>query len=199
MRKLLFLLLALLISVGSQAKKNNNTRLFKGTLSALQDTQARGFVVIDYSNTKVEGKPLKQFLKSEGMTMNDFTKNDSERIRYFREKWNGKMKNGMSLVTQESEATHYVRIRVSKFNYGMSMTGRRTGSTYSLSGVKGGGASFTGYVDIVPKGSNTPVCTLEVLEMNGTIMGSTFNGEQGILRAFNDQAENICKLVRKGK
>ncbi|MBO7120572.1 MAG: hypothetical protein J6W03_09690 [Bacteroidaceae bacterium] len=198
MKRILFLLFAMLICAGVQAKKNNNTRLFKGALSALQDSEARGFVVIDYSKTKVEGKPLKQFLDLEGMTMDDFTRNDSERIRYFREKWNGKMKQGMRLVTQESEATHYVRIRINKFNYGMSMTGRRSGSTYSLSGVQGGGASFTGYVDIVPKGSDTPVCTLEVLEMNGTVMGSTFNGERGILRAFNDQAENICKLVKQG-
>lgn len=195
----MILLVAVVPFISVCGKSNNPVRLFKGTLAALKDVNAKGFVEIDYSKTKIEGKPLVQWLDSVGMSMKQFQANDSERIRYFSEKWEDDMKRGMSLTSNRDEADYIVRIRIRKFNYGMDAAGGRSGSSWNWSGVQGGGASISGYVDIVKKDSESLECTLEVLEMNGTIMGTVYRGEHGILRIFNDLGEDICKVVNKAK
>lgn len=190
MKKILLILLLAIPLSGMWAKSNNPVRLMKGSLNVLQNPATKLFVEIDYTKTKIEGKSLEAYLDSIGRTMKSWNETDEEGIRYFTEKWEDDYDKGARIVSKKEDANHILRIRVNKLTLG-----NRAASAFAL----GVGSTLSGYVDVVPVGETTPACTLEVLEMHGTVARGTVGGDVGRLWVLNDLSENICKILRKLK
>ncbi len=62
-----------------------------------------------------------------------------------------------------------------------------------------GGSSISGYAEFYRKGETEPFAVVEILKMNGTIMGAAVMGYPGLKQCFSDLAEYLCDLVYHSK
>lgn len=158
MKKLIFTLAGLLLAATTFA--GNSLTLKSGDASVLSEKED-AVLVIDYSNTKVEGKTLEGYLQSRG---DDFVRDwpeDAKKAKsYFVGRYNKKSK-GLNVV-EGSTGKYKMIIHVADMDMG------NAGSSFiPMAGAKAGGVIMNGTLEIVDAQSNKQVCEFQINKVKG--------------------------------
>lgn len=181
MKKLCLLLLLIVFSGIAATAKDNPLRLKSGSLSTLKNSGGEIECVIDFSRTKANRKPLEQYITEDYKSdMETFRRYEPEMLQWLMERWDDDIEKGPKATTSDS-APLELRIVVKTLQMGA-----KTGY---------GGSSVSGYADFYKRGDTEPFATVEILKMNGTIMGGAVPGFPGLKQVFSDLAEYLCDLI----
>ena len=184
MRKLISLIAFLIIGVGLSFA-GNPLRLMEGSLLTLKNSGGTIRCELDFSKTKANRKPLAEYLKDDfGSDIETFRQQEPDMLKWFTDRWDDDIEKGPKVSTSK-DAEYTVKVIVKNLQMG------------SKSGF--GGASISGYAEFYRKGETAPFAKVEILKMNGTIMGGAMFGYHGLKQCFNDLAEYLCDLVYHSK
>lgn len=185
MKKAIILLLAIVLGCGIAAAKDNPLRLKSGTLAPLKGKGGSIHCVLDFSKTKGNRKPLKQYLTEDfDSDIATFHRYEPEMLQWFCERWNDDIEDGPKTSGTE-KADYQLKIIVKNLQMGA-----KTGF---------GGSSISGYGEVYKTGETAPFAVVEILKMNGTIMGGAMFGYPGLKQCFSDLAEYFCDLIYHSK
>lgn len=185
MRKFLALTIILLLGVAGVSAKNNPLRLQSGSLLPLKNASGQICINFDFSKTKGNKKPLQQYLEEDmGQSIEAFNHFKPEMQRWFMERWDDDIENGPRATTSE-DANYRLDIIIKNISLGAN-------SGY-------GAASISGKAEFYREGETEPFAVVEILKMNGTMMGTGMHGYVGLQQAFNDLAEFLCHMIYKSK
>lgn len=191
MKKLYLSLLCIVVTFLVSFADDNPVSVMKGSVELLRNPASKLSWEIDYSKAKCAKKPLFEYLEEIGKSKEEWDAFEPEVKRYFRDKWEKNIdhNDGAKLVDDPNLADLHMVIKVRTFNIGNDKAHYTPGTSYSA------GATMSGYVHFFKKGESTPFCVLEILEMYGTYMGATVQGNVGRCWLFNDLAEYICEII----
>lgn len=168
------------------AAKDNPLRMKSGSLAALKQQGGTISFTADFSKTKANRKPLPQYITEDFQSdMDVFNRYVPEMMEWFGERWDDDIEKGPK-ATNSKDADFHCDIVIKTLQMG------------SKSGY-GGGSSISGYAQFFKKGAAEPFAEVEILKMNGTIMGGAIWGYPGLKQCFSDLAEYLCDLVYKSK
>ncbi len=180
MKKSIIVIFLLLIST-VVAFADNPLRLKSGTLAPLKTKGGLISCSFDFSKTKTNRKPLKQFIVEDYHSdMETFRRYEFEMLEWFCDKWDEDIEEGPRAVTKEGEKLA-LNVVVKTLQMGTK--------------AGWGGASISGYAEFYEKGSSEPFAIVEILKMNGTQLGGAMSGYVGLKQVFSDLAEHLCDLI----
>lgn len=114
MKRILFALILLVVSINAIA----NSKVTSGDKNILRDASGSFIVEFDFTNTKVENKPYKEYIASRSSEWNrDWQKDCKTGIGFFIKKWNRNNKKGM-MATEDKTAAYRLVIKPSYINFG---------------------------------------------------------------------------------
>lgn len=185
MKKIITIFAIIALAVSAAYAGSNPLRMKSGSLRELKSASGTITCSMDFSRTKGNRKPLEQYITEDyGSSMDVFERYQPEMLEWFIERWNDDIEEGPKGV--EVPGSNYeLRIVVKNLNLGA-----KTGW---------GGASISGYADFYRKGEEEPFAQVEILKMNGTVMGGAVPGFPGLKQVFSDLAEYLCDLVYHSK
>lgn len=185
MKKTIALIFAIMLGCFPIAAKHNPLRIKSGTLSALKNCGGSISCEFDFNKTKANRKPLEQYIVEDYQSdMETFGRYVPEMMEWFCDRWDKDIEKGPRIT---SEKTSDFRLKVIIKTLQM---GSKTGW---------GGSSISGYAEFYRKGETEPFAVVEILKMNGTIMGAAVMGYPGLKQCFSDLAEYLCDLVYHSK
>lgn len=180
MKKSIIVIFLFLIS-SIVAFADNPLRLKSGTLAPLKTNGGLISCSFDFSKTKTNRKPLKQFIVEDYHSdMETFRRYELEMLEWFCDKWDEDIEEGPRAVTIEGEKLA-LKVVVKTLQMGTK--------------AGWGGASISGYAEFYEKGSSEPFAIVEILKMNGTQLGGAMSGYVGLKQVFSDLAEHLCDLI----
>ncbi|MBR4584715.1 MAG: hypothetical protein IKO34_13040 [Bacteroidales bacterium] len=187
MRKVIFTMLIIVAGIISATAKPDVV-LVKGSLSALKSSKAKVFVRWDYSNSTIEGKEVGAYLKERGDDwVRDYDAEIARAEASFRERLDEKS-GDVSTVAGEDAAEYIIVMKVSDFQYGQA-------ALSAIVGFGAGDSHLSGTMEIYKKGQSEPIA---VLDVDG-VPGSGYGNEIRRVEAYRELAENLAKLIKKGK
>lgn len=185
MKKTILFSLMILLCCGMMQAKDNPLRLKSGSLTALKHPGGRIHCVLDFSKTKANRKPLAEYLEQDyNSNMETFKKYEPEMLQWFCERWDDDIEDGPR-ATSSKDADFELKVVVKTLQMG--------------SKAGWGGSSISGYGEFYKKGETEPFAVVEILKMNGTVMGGAMMGYPGLKQVFNDLAEYMCDLIYHSK
>lgn len=185
MKKSLILILAIVFSCGLAVAKDNPLRLKSGSLTPLKGKGGSIHCVIDFSKTRANRKPLEQYILEDFYgDMDTFHRYEPEMLQWFSERWDDDIEKGPKTTTSEN-ADFQLKIIIKTLQMGS-----KSGS---------GGSSISGYAEFYKTGETEPFAVVEILKMNGTIMGSPVPSYPGLKQCLSDLAEYLCDLIYHSK
>lgn len=183
--KKLSLVCFLLLSCLLMNAKNNPLRLQEGSLTSLKNCGGLITCKFDFSKTKSNKKSLKEYIEEDTkMSFESFKRTEPEMLTWFMERWDDDIEEGPKATTSD-DAQFKVDIIIKNLTLG------------SNSGY--GAASISGKALFYKKGENEPFAVVEILKMNGTMVGAGVPGYIGLKQSFNDLAEYLCDLIYHSK
>lgn len=181
MKRLFSLLLVLILGVGAACAASNPLRLKSGSLAPLKSTGGTIYCNIDFSKTRANRKPLEEYLTQDfGSSMEAFQRYEPEMLQWFMDRWDDDIEEGPKATTSK-DAKFQCKVVVKTLQMGA-----KTGF---------GGSSISGYAEFYKSGEEEPFAIVEILKMNGTVMGGAMYGYPGLKQVFNDLAEYLCDLI----
>ena len=187
MKKSAIFLFILVASILTAAAKSD-VEVIKGSLAELKSSDAKMFVRWDYSNSTIEGKAVKTYLKEQGPDWErDYDAEIARAEENFRERLADKSSD-VTTVTSEQTADYIIVMKVSDFQYGSA-------ALSAAVGFGAGDAHLSGKMEIYKKGSKTPIA---VLDVDG-VPGAGYGNEIRRVNAYRELAENLSKLIKKAK
>lgn len=181
MKKTILTTLLMLFVCLSAAAGDNTTRLQSGTLSPLKGKGGTIHVIMDFSRTRANRKPLEQYITEDyGSDMETFRRYEPEMLEWFCERWNDDIEEGPR-VKNSDDAKFTLNIVIKTLQLG-------TKSGWA-------GSSISGYAEFYRTGEEEPFAKVEILKSIGTRMGSPIPGFPGLKQVFSDLAENLCDLI----
>lgn len=197
--KKIFLLTALtLIALGVQAKKAEDIQLISGNPAELKNG-ADAYLVIDYSNTECEGKPLNQYLKEQGDDWVNDWENEQKSIQmFFTQKFNGKFKKlGATTVQTINKGSRYRLVfNVEKLDMGSTGGGIAASILLGAFARTAGGAKVSGTIEYFDMENKERLLKLQVNEIQGNF---TYSVTARIGLAVYETALQIGDFVKKFK
>lgn len=185
MKKILILLLAIVLGCGISVAKSNPLRLQSGSLVSLKNSGGTINCVLDFSKTKGNRKPLEQYITEDFYgDMDTFRRYEKEMHQWFCERWDDDIEKGPK-ATDSKDADYQLKVIIKTLQMG-SKTGF-------------GGSSISGYARFYKTGESEPFAVVEILKMNGTIMGSPVPSYPGLKQCLSDLAEYLCDLIYHSK
>lgn len=165
--------------------KDNPLRLKSGSLSGLRNSGGTIFCEFDFSRTKANRKPLPQYITEDYHSdMETFNRYVPEMVQWFSERWDDDIEKGPR-ISSSKDSDFRLKVIIKTLQMG-SKTGW-------------GGSSISGYAEFYKKGEAEPFAVVEILKMNGTIMGGAVMGYPGLKQCFSDLAEYLCDLIYHSK
>lgn len=159
----------------------NPLRLKSGSLKPLKGCGQTICCKFDYSKTKGNRKPFAQYLVEDyGSDTETFERYQPEMWQWFADRWDDDIEKGPKSTHDES----------APFTLNVIVKTMQLGSK-SFSG----GASISGYAEFYRTDEAEPFAVVEILKMNGTLMGGAMPGFPGLKMTFNDLAEHLCDLI----
>lgn len=184
MKKCVALLIVLTCALSVLAK--DDVTVEEGTLSELANKNARLFVTWDYTNSTIEGKNVKAFLKEKGEDwFNSYPGELKTAEERFFSRYNKKTK-GTKAVLNKSEAQYKVVIKVRNFDYGHM-------SSDVASGIGAGDARLFATMEVYKVGSKEPAAIIDVDGVSGDGTGHVYRR----VETYRELAEQFAKLIRK--
>ncbi len=177
--------MAVVLGCGVAAAKDNPLRVKSGSLVPLKNCGGTIHCTIDFSKARANRKPLEQYILEDFYgDMDTFRRYEPEMLQWFSEKWDEDIENGpKTTVSENADFRLNVRIRTLQM-----------GSKYGS-----GGSSISGYADFYKTGETEPFAVVEILKMNGTIMGAPIPGYPGLKQCLSDLGEYLCDLIYHSK
>lgn len=173
MKKILFLMLSLMATINTMA----DSSVKSGDVKVLKDASATFSVEFDFTNTKVEGKPYKEYLASRNEKWNRDCPNDIQLgINTFIENWNKKNKKGMQ-ATSNVNAPYKLVIKPSYISFGS------TALAWTI-GFGAGGMKMSGTMELY-KGS-AKVLTIDVVDQTGKSMKTETKRFKSLMQELAD-------------
>lgn len=185
MKRFLSGILCLFLGVSMLSAGTNPLKLKSGSLLPLKEKGGKICCEIDFSKTKGNRKPLEEYITSDfGSDMETFNRYVPEMLQWFMERWNDDIEDGPRTI-KSGDSKFQLKIVVKTLQMG------------SKSGW--GGSSISGYAEIYKTGETEPFAVVEILKMNGTVMGGAMFGYPGLKQVFSDLAEYLCDLIYHSK
>ncbi len=187
MKKILFIIMITVMNMtGAFAKAD--VKLIKGSLLPLKGSNAKVIVQWDYSNSTIEGKEPKAFLKEKGEEWkHDYQAEIIRAEENFIERINEKTKD-IFAIKENTGAVYKIIIKVKDFNYGS------TGVSVII-GFGAGDAHLSGTMEIYKIETATPVA---IIDIDG-VPGAGFGNEKRRVETYRELAEQLVKLIKKAK
>jgi hypothetical protein len=165
MKKIFTLLAVALLSIGSlNARKQDHVSVVSGDVDILGEKETLCSVKFDYSNTKVDEKPLMEYLKEKGDDyVNDWDEEATFAHQYFYVSFNDENR-GMEVIGfgTEDVYTYEMTIHVDELDLGEG------GSMFNPWARRdAGGMQMSGTVEIKKKDSGETVLVLKVDGIKG--------------------------------
>lgn len=187
MKRVLLLLSFVMCCVATLFAKADVT-LKSGSLSKLKSSNAKVYVVWDYSHATLEGQEVKAFLKEKGP---DWTRDYKSEIarseQNFMERFNEKTKS-VKITDKKSEADYTIVIEVKDFHYGS------TGVSV-LIGFGAGDAHMHALMTFYEKNVKQPFA---VIDVDG-VARAGYGNEKRRVETYRELAEQVVKLIKKAK
>lgn len=181
MKKIGFAILLTIFTCLNGLAADNPLRLKSGTLAPLKASGGKILCSIDFNKTKGNRKPLAQYLAEDfDSNVETFKRYEPEMLEWFCDRWDDDIEGGPRAV-KTGEANFRLNIIVKTLQMG------------AKSGY--GGASISGYAEFYRLGEDEPFATVEILKMNGTVMGGAMYGYVGLKQIFSDLGEYLCDLI----
>lgn len=185
-KAVLTLVIALMASMNAMA--GSDLKLESGSVKELKGSGATVCAVWDYSNSTIEEKSIKDFLKEKGAEWERDYPDEIKRAEdNFIERLNDKAKKSFTAVSG-NDADYKLVIKVKNFDYGSS-------SASIWVGFGAGDARIYGKMELYKKGVSEP---LAVFDLDG-VSGSGGGNEKRRVEAYRELAELFCDIVKKGK
>ena len=185
-KTILTLVVALMASVNAMA--GSDLKMESGSVKELKGSGATICAVWDYSNSTLEEKSIKEFLKEKGEDWErDYPKEIQNAEDNFIERLNDKSKKNFKAVSGD-DADYKLLIKVKNFDYGS-----RAASVWV--GFGAGDARIWGKMELYKKGVSEPIA---IFDIDG-VGGSGGGNEWRRIEAYRELAELFCDIVKKGK
>lgn len=185
MKRFTLIVLAIVLGFGIAMAKHNPLRLQSGSLAPLKGKGGTIHCILDFSKTKGNRKPLEQYITEDFYGgMETFLRYKPEMIQWFCERWDDDIEKGPK-TTGSEQADFQLVIIIKNLQMG------------AKSGY--GGASISGYAHFYKTGETDPFAVVEILKMNGTMLGAPVPSYPGLKHCFNDLAEYLCDLIYHSK
>lgn len=185
MKKVITIFAFILLTLNCLNAKENPLRLQSGSLTALKN--AGGYITceLDFSKAKGNKKPLKEYLNEDSNgSFDGFMNYVPEMLQWFMERWDDDIEKGPK-ATSSTKSPYKLKIIIKNVNLGAN-------SGY-------GAASISGKAEFYKEDQKEPFAVVEILKMNGTILGGGVPGYFGLKQCFSDLAEYLCDLVYHSK
>lgn len=174
-----------LMTLAAQAADDKVT-LTSGDGQWLKESDKTTSVVIDYSKTIAEGKPLKEYLKSRGeKNVADWPEVAKIARERFIELFNKRNKKGVQAVDAD-KADMQIKVIVEKLDFGSAAMQAVFGGFGSA-----GGAEISGKMIVTDKGGKT-LAAYELVEVRGRAVTDYTEG-----RRLGSVFDQIIKMVIK--
>lgn len=186
MKKMMMLVMMTMMAAIAAQAKDDKVEVISGDGKVMQEAGKTATLVIDYSNTKVEGEPLKQNLQKRGDEfVRDWPKLDEASKKTFVENFNKRNKKGLQIV-EEGDADYKIKFIVDKLDFG------NTGTAVVFGGFgSAGGAEVTGTIVVTDK-AGKEVVKYDIHEVRG---GGTTDFTEG--KRMASCYINVVKMTLK--
>ena len=185
MKKMMMMSLMALVAVAAQAKDDKVT-LTSGDGQWLKESDKTTSVVIDYSKTIAEGKPLKEYLKGRGeKNVADWPEVAKVAREHFIELFNKRNKKGVQAVDAD-KADMQIKVIVEKLDFGSAAMQVVFGGFGSA-----GGAEISGKM-IVTDNDGKTLAAYDLEEVRGRAVTDFTEG-----RRLGSVFDQIIKMVIK--
>lgn len=181
MKRLAVIIVALLYFMPILTAKDNPLRLKSGSLSPLKETGGLISCSLNFSKTKANRKPLEIYLKDDfDSNIETFHRYEPEMLQWFMERWDDDIEEGPQATSSEN----------GKFKLNIIVKTLQMGAKTGW-----GGSSISGYAEFYRNNDSEPFAIVEILKINGTVMGEALYGYLGLKQVFSDLAEYLCDLI----
>lgn len=195
MKKILSLLAALCLS--SSLWAGNDVSTVSGTPAVLNDRSVRMTFTWDYSKCKIQGKSVKEFLRSKGDDwVRDYPAEIAAAESSFAAYYNKKTKS--AVITDDADAADYdVVCVVTDFDYGDTGTSVAMNVMFGGFAKKAGGARFSGDIYVYKKGTKkNPVA---VMHINDFVGDGDYSNTKRRTNAYFQFGKEFLKFLKKQK
>ncbi len=184
MKKIVAIIVALVSTVFCFA---DDLTILKGSVSVFKGSVSSAVVRWDYSHSTIEGKEINEYLQERGEDwVRDYDSEIKRAEDTFLNRFNKKQKYIKASVGDDAE--YEIVIKVKNFNYGVT-------ALAVVVGFGAGDAHLYGNVEIYKKGQVEPIA---VIYIDG-VGGCGYGNEKRRINAYEELAESLASLIKKGK